>query len=99
MTSDDMLAYLARHPKSKRPTELRSDVRMLWVWLKLRSDQEFYEDVILRHGMKNMPIGQLNESLPIDGHAVGNAWSHCMQAWVEHSSHNSTEQGGNDAGD
>lgn len=83
MTQDDMLAYLAKKPKPKRerPTELRSDSRMLQCWLRLRKDQDFLSDVILRHGL--LDVYTLNESDPCHEHAISNAWGHCMQVWVQ----------------
>ena len=48
MVSDDVLAYLAKKPKRDRPTELRSDAKMLAVWLRLREDKAFGDDGIAR---------------------------------------------------
>jgi len=83
MTSDDMLSYLASQPKRKRPHELKSDVKMLWVWQTLRNNKEFYDDVILRHGLEKLDLPRLNPWDVNQEHAISNAWGHCMQHFVE----------------
>ena len=84
MNSDDMLSYLAAQPKKHRPTELRSDVKMLKIWQLLRRDKEFYEDVIRRHGLSSINSSDLDCSNTVHEHAISNAWGHCMQVLVEH---------------
>jgi hypothetical protein len=81
MTSDDVLAYLASKPKKERPTELRSDAKMLAVWLRMRSDKAFYNDVIVRHGLISKFV--IDENKPSHEHAVSNAWGHCMQVLIQ----------------
>ena len=81
LTADDVLAYLATKPKRERPTELRSDARMLAVWLRLRDDQYFRDDVVCRHGLHN--FCEILESDETHEHAVSNAWGHCVQVWVQ----------------
>ena len=81
MVSDDILAYLAKKPKRDRPTELRSDAKMLWVWLRLRDDKEFRSDVLCRHGLHS--CAAIDEDDLIHEHAVSNAWGHCMQVLMQ----------------
>lgn len=80
MTTDDVLAYLASKPKKHRPSELRSDARMLSVWLRMRNDADFFDDVIVRHRLEN--VIELDESDPVHEHAISNAWGHCMHVYV-----------------
>jgi hypothetical protein len=77
MTSDDVLAYLARKPKRERPAELRSDAKILAMWLRLRHDKAFRDDVLCRHGLHS--CAAIDETDSAHEHAVGNAWSHLMQ--------------------
>lgn len=90
MTTDDVLAYLASKPKRDRPTELRSDARMLAIWLRMRNDKEFEEDFIRRHGLHF--FSAIDETIDAHEHAIGNAWGHCMQVFTE-------EMSGNDVKD
>ncbi len=80
MTTDDVLAYLAGRPKKDRPTELRSDAKMLEVWLMMRGDRMFRDDVVIRHGLHR--CDRIDETNPIHEHAVGNAWGQCMQVAI-----------------
>lgn len=82
MTADDVLAYLASQPKSKRPTELRSDATMLRAWLLMRDDEAFWLDVIFRHCLTTQSSFDPSDSM--DEHAISNAWGHCVQAVLEH---------------
>lgn len=81
MVSDDILAYLAKKPKRDRPTELRSDAKMLAVWLRLRDDKAFRNDVVCRHGLH--ACYAIDERDPVHEHAVSNAWGHCLQVLVQ----------------
>ena len=82
MTSDDMLAYLANTRPCHRPTELRGDKKMLLAWLAMRNHKEFFQDVILRHGLDKIGPAALNRLDPMHEHAISNAWGHCMQFTV-----------------
>jgi hypothetical protein len=77
MVSDDVLAYLAKKPKRDRPTELRSDTKMLAVWLRLRDDKAFRDDVVCRHGLHDCYA--IDERDSAHEHAVSNAWGHCRR--------------------
>lgn len=92
MTNDDMLCYLADHRPKDRPTEMRSDKVMLIAWIKMRNDKEFYEDVILRHGLHKIQRCDLDKADAVHEHAISNAWGHCMQ-WVVQNPSKPTEQG------
>lgn len=81
MKTDDVLAYMASKPKKSRPHELKSDVRMLAVWLRLRNDYQFREDVVIRHGLDKTCA--IDESDQTHEHAISNAWGHAMQVWVQ----------------
>ena len=81
MVSDDVLAFLAKKPKRDRPTELRSDSKMLAVWLRLRDDKAFRDDVVCRHGLHSCYA--IDERDPAHEHAVSNAWGHCMQVLIQ----------------
>jgi hypothetical protein len=81
MTSDDVLAYLAAKPKRDRPTELRSDAKMLAVWLQMRHDKAFRDDVVCRHGLHS--CAAVDEQDPAHEHAISNAWGHCMQVVIQ----------------
>ena len=81
MLSDDVLAYLAAKPKKERPTELRSDAKMLAAWLRLRNNKEFLNDVVCRHGLH--ACFAIDESDLAHEHAIGNAWAHCVQALIQ----------------
>lgn len=80
MTSDGVLAYMASRPKKNRPTELRSDARMLAAWLRMRHDKAFCDDVLIRHGLHL--CREIDESNPTHDHAIGNAWGHSVQAVI-----------------
>lgn len=80
MTPDDVLAYLAAKPKRERPTELRSDSRMLAAWLRLRNDRDFRSDIIDRHGLQKCV--KLDDHDTGHQHAIGNAWGHCVHVLV-----------------
>jgi hypothetical protein len=79
MTADDVLAYLASRPNWDRPREMRHDAAMLRCWKRLRTDREFYADVVMRHGLDSQQyiIGNKHR------HAIGNAWGHCVQVIQE----------------
>ena len=81
MTTDDILAYLSSTTKRQRPTELRSDSRMLFCWLRLRNDREFIQDVIQRHGLQDEPT--INRAAKMHEHAISNAWGHCVDVLLE----------------
>ena len=81
MTSDDVLAYMASRPKKNRPTELRSEARMLAAWLRMRLNEAFHDDVIIRHGLNR--CHKIDETNLTHDHAIGNAWGHCVRAVVE----------------
>lgn len=83
MTPDDMLAHLAATPKRNRPTELRSDTRMLGVWVRLRRCREFRLDVINRHNLNAVQPSKLDPTDPTHEHAISNAWGHCVQVYLE----------------
>ncbi len=73
-------AYLAQKPKCDRPIELRSDVKMLTAWLRLRNNKTFRDDVMCRHGLH--VCYAIDEQDPAHEHAIANAWSHCVQILV-----------------
>lgn len=68
ITSDDVLAWMASRPKRERPVSIRSDSAMLRVWLMLRENRAFRDDVIYRHDCETLSKFERTE------HAVGNAW-------------------------
>lgn len=75
MTIDDVLAYVAALPKSSKPTSLRSDSTMLKVWVTIRKDVEFFNDIIVRHNLSS--VQQFDSSNPTHNHAIGNALGMC----------------------
>ena len=83
MTTDDILAYLARKPKRERPHELRSDAKMLQAWLLLRDNMWFRQDMLSRHGLRDKRIEDLDESKEFHAHAIGNAWGFAVEAIME----------------
>jgi len=83
MTSDDVLAYLFKKPKSQTPTELKGPVAKLHCWLNMRKSKEFHNDVIVRHGLQDLSVSKLDSDDELTQHAVGNAWGHCMQCLLE----------------
>lgn len=80
MTVDDVLAHMASTPKRDRPTELRSDTAMLQVWLFLRTDVAFVQDVIERHRLDQC---RLFNGKPSEEHALSNAWGQAVEAWLK----------------
>jgi hypothetical protein len=80
VNADDVLATIAALPRSKRPTELRSDSAMLKAWLKLRACRQFRSDVIERHNLQGQTALDLTN--PAHEHAYGNAIGHCVQVIV-----------------
>lgn len=82
MTADDVLSYLAAHPKKDRPTELRSDSAMLLAWQLARDDRDFYVDIFRRHGLDR--AAGIDVSDPFHEHAISNAWGHCVQLVLEY---------------
>lgn len=78
MTVDDALATIAALPKSERPPALRSDTAMMKAWLKLRADEGFFADLIIRHNLRSVPASELVNH----DHAWGNAIGMCVQAVV-----------------
>ena len=82
MTPDALIAHLAALPRSKRPTELRSDSQMLRAWLACRSLPEFYRDVILRHGLDMISASDFSASCRTHEHAIGNALGWLLESVV-----------------
>lgn len=78
MNVDDVLAYLAAKAKSERPAELRSDSRMLAVWLKLRNCKRFRDDILRRHNLQD--CSGFDSSSSCHEHAIANAWGQCVEA-------------------
>jgi len=80
MTADDMIAYLASQPKRLRPCELRRDTAMLLAWFRCRKSEWFFNDVIQRHGLGSVSVGDLESHKRGHEHAVSNAWRHLVES-------------------
>lgn len=78
MTVDDVFEYLACMPTKDRPVALRTAGKMLSVWIFLRKDNVFRDDVVYRHGLHNRVA--IDESDPTHQHAIANAWALCSRA-------------------
>lgn len=76
--------YMMALPKNYRPrglTNARIEKLKTLIW----NDNNFWSDIILRHGLKAMTLEQLKESgLDIYNHCVGNFWSMLFQTAIEH---------------
>lgn len=80
MTRDELISWMAQRPKSERPTELRSDSKMLRAWVRCRDSSEFYYDVIRRHGLDRISVSVLDSPDECQKHAIGNAWGWLVQS-------------------
>lgn len=83
MTSDDILSYLANLPKRNRPTELKSDSKILSSWIWCRQSKQFYMDVIARHGLINVLPSDFLLSIYSHEHAISNAWGWMVESILE----------------
>lgn len=81
MTSDDVIAYLAKLPRRTRPTELQTDAEMLRAWLNCRDMEDFRDDVICRHGLMLLKVEDLQpHTNSIHEHAITNAWGWLVES-------------------
>jgi len=76
MTSDDVLAHMASLPRNERACGLQSDSLFLAAWLKLRTDKQFYHEVVVSHGLHNCE----DTDTPEFKSAIDYAWYLCVEA-------------------